>query len=97
MHRRRISPAVSFLNGLTFERGPQDDLVEIAVGEAMLVHVPQLVVGVEGLVQVVQDQAAEVAVVDQSGPALVAGLLDEEVPQRDRQPSLGLQRASRSG
>src|ERR1700730_2039180 len=55
----------------------------------MLVHVPKLLVSIEGLVLVVQDQAAQVAVaIDQGRPPLIASLLDEEGPQGDRQPCL---------
>ena len=73
---------VQLFERVDVERGSQDDLVKIAVLKAVLVHVPKLAVGLEGLVQVIQDQAADVAVgVDQSGPTLVAGLLDQEVPQ----------------
>jgi len=48
-------------------------------------------VGFESVFQVVQDQAAQIpVVVDQRRPTLVARLLDEVIPQGDRQPCPGL-------
>ena len=70
------------------ECGSQDDLVEVAVREAVFVHLTKLGVRLEGLGQVLQDKASDITVgVDQQGPALVVGLLDQEVSQGDRQPS----------
>ena len=41
-------PGVQLVERVDVERGPQDDLVEIAVREAMFVHVPQLAVCARG-------------------------------------------------
>lgn len=65
--------------------GPEDDLVQVAVGEAVRPDVPHLVVGDVGLGQVLQDQSAEVAVVDRRRPEGVTGPLDEVVPEGDPQ------------
>src|SRR3954447_1083843 len=64
---------------------PQDDLVEITIREAVRPDGPPLGVGVEGLGQVLQDQAADVAVVDRGWPEGIAGPLDDEVPEGDLQ------------
>jgi hypothetical protein len=46
---------------------------------------PHLVVGVEGLGQVLQDQATDVAVVGPCWPEWISGPFDEEIPEGDRQ------------
>ena len=80
-------PGAQLVERVDPERGSQDDLVEVAVREAVFVHVTKLGVRLEGLGQVLQDQASDVAVgVDQQRPTLVTGLLGQEVPQGDRQP-----------
>ena len=84
-------PCVQLVEGVDAEGGSQHDLEEVAVGESVLIDLPELLVGLEGLRQVFKDQATDVPVgVDQQGPALVAGLLGEEVPQGDSQPRLRL-------
>ena len=55
----------------------------------MFVHITKLGVRLEGVGQVLQDQASDVAVgVDEQGPPLVTGFLGKDVPQGDRQPRL---------
>ena len=73
-----------------FQRGSQDDLVQVAVLKTMLFHITQLPVGPQRLIQVFQKQSAQIAVaVDQTGPPLVIRLFHQEIPQRGRQACAG--------
>jgi len=80
-------PGAQLVERVDPECGPKNDLVEVTVREAVFIHLSKTGERLEGLGQVLQDQAPDVTVgVDQQGPALVFGLLDQEVPQGDRQP-----------
>ena len=80
-------PGAQRVERIDCESSSEDDLVEVAVREAVFVHVSKLSVRLEGLGKVLQDQASDVAVsVHEQRPALVAGFLGQEVPQGDLQP-----------
>ena len=80
-----------FLGGEGLERvntqgRPEDDLVQVAVGEALRIGVTELLMGMKRALQVGQHQAAQVAVVDFLGPTVVAGALGQEIAEREFQP-----------
>src|SRR5208337_2842609 len=68
-------PGAQLVERVDPECGPKNDLVEVTVREAVFVQLTKLGVRLEGLGQVLQDQASDAAVgIDQQRPALVTGL-----------------------
>jgi hypothetical protein len=49
------------VEGVDAQRGSEDDLVQVAVGEAMFVHVPQIGVGFKCLIEVFEEEPTQIA------------------------------------